>query len=46
MCLGGQSLGRASALAAHPKAVLLKTDDPVERLDMLREVLIVKGVLP
>lgn len=28
------------------KAVLLKTDDPVERLDMLREVLIVKGILP
>ena len=28
------------------KAVLLKTDDPVERLDMLREVLIVKGALP
>lgn len=28
------------------KALLLKTDDPVERLEMLREVLIVKGVLP
>lgn len=27
------------------KAVLLKTDDPIERLDMLREVLIVKSVL-
>ncbi|OXR48417.1 peptidase S16 [Pusillimonas sp. T2] len=28
------------------KALLLNTADPTERLDMLREVLIVKGVLP